>query len=146
MSATTLVHDRSDSQLRGSRSLWKTGAVAAVLAAVGNALVFALAVAGGVFPSLTFQLDAGAQMSVEPVLLVSVVGALAGVGAFALLRRRLARPVPIFMRIAAAVLLLSFAAPFVIPGTALMQGIVLNLMHAVVAGFVVWAVLRTETA
>jgi hypothetical protein len=146
LSATRLVHDRSSAPVRGSRSLWKTGLGAAAPAAVINAVVFALAVAVGVFPSLTFQPDVGAQMSVEPVLLVSVVGALAGVGAFALLRRRVARPVPIFLWVAATVLLLSFAAPFAMPGTGLMQALVLNAMHAVVAGLVVWAMLRAQAA
>lgn len=143
MSATTMAHDRPSLHAKGSRSLWKTGLAAAVLAAVLNAAIYAASVAAGVFPSLTFQPDVGAQMSVEPILLVSVAGALAGVGAFALLRGRLARPVPVFLRIAAVVLLLSFAAPFAIPGTALLQGLVLNVMHVVVAAGVVWAVLRT---
>ncbi len=146
MSPTDLDHDRSLAPVRGSRPLGQTGLVAGVLAAVANAAVFALAVARGIFPSLTFQPDVGAQMSVEPVLLVSVVGVLAGVGAFALLWRRLARPVPVFLRVAGVVLLLSFAAPFVIPGTALMQAIVLNVMHVVVASLVVWTVLRTQAA
>jgi hypothetical protein len=146
MSATTLVHDRSSAQVPGNRSLWKAGLLAAALGAAVNAVVFALAVAGGVFPSLTFQPDVGAQMSIEPILLVSVVGALAGVGAFAMLLRHVAKPVSVFLRVAAAVLLISFAAPFAIPGTALMQAVVLNLFHVVVAASVVWAVLRTRPA
>jgi hypothetical protein len=146
MSATILAHKRSTSQESERRSLWKTGLVAGMMAAMANAVVFGLAVAAGIFPSLTFQPDLGAGMSIEPVLLVSVVGALGGVGAFALLRRRVSRPVPVFLWIAAAVLLLSFAAPFAIPGTAVMQAAVLNLLHVVVAAFVVWAVLRTRSA
>jgi len=145
MSANILAHTRSSSQAREGRSLWKTGLVAGMMAAAANAVVFGLAVAAGIFPSLTLQPDLGAQMSIEPVLLVSVVGALAGVGAFSLLRSRVSRPVPVFLGIAAAVLLLSVAAPFAIPGTAAMQAVVLNVLHVVVAGFVVAAVLRTQS-
>lgn len=146
MSETTVVHDRSSAQVRGGRPLWKAGLVAAVLAAVANAVVFGLAVVAGVFPTFTFQPAVGAQMSVEPVLLVSVVGALAGVGAFSVQRERVAEPGRVFLRVAAAVLLLSFVAPFAIPGTALLQAIVQNMMHVVVAGVVLWAVLRTRQA
>jgi hypothetical protein len=146
MATTALVQERSAGQASAGRSLWKTGLAAGLLAALANALIFALAVAGGVFPSLTFQPDVGAQMSVEPVLLVSVVGALAGVGAFALLRRRVARPVPAFLRVAAVVLLLSFAAPFAVPGAAPLQALVLNVMHVVVAAVVVRGVMRAGAA
>jgi hypothetical protein len=146
MSATILVTARSAAQARAGRSLWKAGLGAAVLAAMANAVLFGLAVTLGVFPSLTFQPGVGAQMSVEPVLLVSVVGALAGVGAFALLRRRVARPVPAFLRVAAVVLLLSFAAPFAVPGTAPLQALVLNVMHVVVAAVVVRGVMRAGAA
>lgn len=146
MSKTTLNYDYSPAEVRQSRSLWTKGLIAAALAVTANALIFVIAVASGIFPSLTIQPDVGPQMSIEPVLLVSFVGALAGVGAFALLRRWVTRPAPTFLWVAAAVLLLSFAAPFAIPGTALLQAVVLNVMHVVVAGFVVWVVLRTQTA
>jgi hypothetical protein len=144
MSVTSKILERSSVQAKGSSSLWKTGLVAGVLAAALNAAIFAFAVSVGVFPSLTFQPEFGAGMSVEPILLVSLVGALAGVGAFALLRSRVERPVSLFLRIAAVVLLLSFAAPFAIPGTAPLQAVVLNVMHLVVAATVVWAVLRVN--
>jgi hypothetical protein len=142
MSDTTIIPELSSLHAAGSRSLWKRGLLAGALAAAGNAAIFALSVAAGIFPSLTIQPEIGTRMSVEPIVLVSVVGALGCVGAFALLRSRVARPVSVFLRIAVVVLLLSFAAPFAIPGTALLQGLVLNLMHVVVAGGVVWAVLR----
>jgi hypothetical protein len=119
------------------------GFAAAALGAAANAAIFALSIALGIFPSLTFQLDLGAQMSIEPVLLVSAVGALAGIGVFALLRPRVAEPVGVFVRISVAVLLVSFVAPFVIPGMTMLQAVVLNLLHVVIAAAVVGAVLRT---
>jgi hypothetical protein len=139
--STTMTRNVAPASARKGGSLARSGVVAGVLSAVVNAAVFAVAVAAGIFPSLTFQPDAGAQMSVEPVVLVSVVGVLAAVGVFALLRRAVAKPVPVFLRIAAVVLLLSFVAPFAIPGTAVAQAIVLNVQHVVVAAAAVWAVL-----
>jgi len=124
------------------RSPWRYAIVAAGAAAAVNAAIFAIAVGAGIFPSLGFSPDAGASMSIEPVLLVSVLGTLAGVGVFTLLRGRVARPVPTFLRLAAVVLVASFAAPFLIPGTVLAQAVVLNVLHVPVAAAVVWAVLR----
>ena len=129
---------------KDAKSIWKNGLLAGIMAAALNAAIFVLAVVAGIFPSLTFQPDMGAQMSIEPILLVSVLGSLGGVGAFSLLRSRVAKPVPLFLRIVVVVLLLSFAAPFAIPGTEVLQAIILNVMHVVVAAGVVWGVLRTE--
>lgn len=144
MSPKTESHDSASLHAKDDRSIWKSGLLAGILAAALNTAIFVLAVVAGVFPSLTFQPDTGAQMSVEPILLVSVLGALGGAGAFALLRSRVANPVPVFLKVVIVVLLLSFAAPFAIPGTAVVQAIVLNVMHIVVAGGVVWAVYRTK--
>lgn len=141
MTATTVAGDRGRTRA-GRGTLWRAGLAASGVAALVNGAVFALAVAAGLFPSLTFTADAGAQMSIEPVLLVSVVATLTGVGAFALLRRMVAKPVPVFLWIAAGVLLISFAAPFAIPGTAPAQAVVLNLLHLVVAAVAVGVVLR----
>jgi hypothetical protein len=143
MSKTTLDYGRPSAQVRG---LWMKGLAAAALAVATNGALFLIAVASGIFPALTFQPDGGAQMSIEPILLVSFVGALAGVGLFALLRRWVARPTTIFLWVAAVALLISFAAPFAVPGTALLQAVALNVMHVVVAGFVVWAALGARTA
>jgi hypothetical protein len=87
-----------------ARPLWLSALMAGVLAAAVNAAIFAAAVAAGLFPALRLEPAAGAQMAVEPVVLVSLVGAAAGVGAFGLLRRRVAEPVRAFLWLAGAVL------------------------------------------
>jgi hypothetical protein len=104
-----------------------------VASAVLNTAIFLAAVAMGIFPSASFVPDPQAGMALGPVVLVSVVGALGGTGVFTLLRRRFAEPMRVFLMLAGAVLVLSFAAPFVIPGMTPAQIWVLEIMHVVVA-------------
>jgi len=125
-----------------ARLPWRAGFLAAGLSALTNALIFALAVAAGVFASLWLRPDAPGEMFVGPIVLVSVLGALAGAGVYVLLRKWSRQPERTFAVVAGVVLLLSLAAPFAIPGTTVAQGLVLNLMHVVVAAFTVGLLLR----
>jgi hypothetical protein len=122
-------------------SLVIPGLTAAMVAAMLNVAIFAVAVAAGVFPTLRLDTAAELQMGIELVVLSTVVGALAGMGAFALVRRLSSDPLRTFYVIAVAVLLISFVAPFTLPVT-LAQGMVMNVMHVVVAVLVVQAVRR----
>jgi hypothetical protein len=136
VSTSPLIH------LRPEGTLWRTGLVAASLSAVTNAVVFSAAVGAGIFPSLWMDPSAGPQMSLELILLVSVVASFAAVGVFALMARALKRPMRPYLVLAAVVLVASFAAPFAIPGTAALQVLVLNAMHVVVAGVVAGLLVR----
>jgi hypothetical protein len=132
---------------RPGPSLWKVGAVAAVASMVINGIIYALAVAAGAFPSLRLDTAApGPQMGIEPVLLVSALGALAGVAVYGAVRFYAKNPVRAFVQVAGVVLVLSFMGPFLVPGTTLAHGLLLNLMHVVVAGCVLLAVLRMGAA
>lgn len=120
---------------------------AALLAALGaaalNAALYQASVAAGIFPRLPFfPAGPGEPMTLGPVLLVSVVAALAGVGVFAVLRRRTRQPFRAFAAVAGVVLLVSFAAPVAMPGWTGAQAGMLNLMHALVAAAVLLAVRR----
>ncbi|MGI9181607.1 MAG: DUF6069 family protein [Longimicrobiaceae bacterium] len=141
MNATTTMRRRMPAQVQARGSLWRVGLLAALLSAAMNAAIFTLAVALGIFPSLWIDPQAGAQMAIEPVILVSAVGAMAGVSVFALLRRRTEQPLRVFLWLAGAVLLVSFAAPFALPMSGA-QILVLELLHLVVAAVVVGALLR----
>lgn len=141
MTTLSMNPRRTNAAPADRRSLWLPAAVAGVLAAVVNAAIFAAAVAAGLFPALRIDPAAGPQMGVEPVVLVSLLGAAAGVAAFGVLRRRAAQPVRAFLRLAGVVLLLSFAAPFAMPG-GFAQAMLLNLLHLTTAAVVVGTVLR----
>jgi hypothetical protein len=127
-------------------SLWKPALVAAAGAALANGVLFGLGVAAGIFPAFRLDPSAGPQMAVEPILLVSAVAAAVGVGVYGALRTRSADPLGLFLKIAAVVLVLSFAAPFAIPGTTVTQGLATGLLHVVVAAAVVVVVRRADRA
>jgi len=123
-------------------SLPITAGLAGGISAVANALLFGVAVLVGVFPAFTLDPAAGTQMAVELILMVSVFASAAAISVFGLMRRRVDRPIPAFVKLAAVVLVLSFAAPFVIPGTGGLQAVVLNVMHVIVAATVLGLLYR----
>jgi hypothetical protein len=102
--------------LTRSRSPWRAGLMAAGLSAGVNALIFALAVAAGVFSSLWMQPDAWARCSSAPSSWSPCSARWRVPAVYVLLRKRSRRPERTFAVVAAVVLLLSFAAPFAIPG------------------------------
>jgi hypothetical protein len=124
----------SPARTRSVPALWKGVLAAALIAPVVNSIIFLIAYGAGIFPALTLDPAAGAQMSIEPVLLVSLIAAAAGVSIFGLFRQR--GEIRRFYALAAVILLVSFAAPFVIPGTTTVQAIVLNSMHLAAAAVV----------
>jgi len=125
--------------------LGRAALVAALGSAIANAALFEVAAARGVFPpGPLFPTGPGQAMTLGPVVLVSVVAALAGAGVFALLRSRTPRPMRTFTIAAAVVTVLSFAAPLAMPDWTGAQATALDLMHVVAAGIVVWAMSRTE--
>lgn len=117
-----------------SRSVPVRGALAAVLAAAGNALLVAVAGALGVAPG--FQ-----ALTYPPVVFLSVVGALGATGVYALLRGRVTDPGATFRKVAVAVLVLSFLPDvgllFGDPAATVPGVVLLMVMHVVVAGVAV---------
>lgn len=130
-------HPHSDRCIAFERTsdnpLWQVTLLAIVLALATSTVISVLAVAHGIVPSLCFVPGGGAQMPLEPVMLVSAAGALAGIGVYAWLRRRVQRPIRTFLVVAAVVLLVSFAAPFLLPALTAGQILVLEIMHLIVA-------------
>jgi hypothetical protein len=124
------------------RPLWRAGLMAAAAAGAVNGIIYTAAVAAGVFPTLRLARQGGPDMGIEAVLLMSTLGALGGIVVYALVRQYAANPIRAFAQVALAVLLVSFAGPFMVAGTTLAQGLVLNVMHVVTAAAVLAAVVR----
>ena len=120
--------------------LWRAAVLAAVMSAAANAALYALAAQFGVFSAGPI-LRSGPGFALGPVVLVSALAALAGVGVFALLRARNGK-FGLFMGIAAAALLVSLPAPLAVPGAATAQVVVVMLMHLVVAAVTVGLIRR----
>jgi uncharacterized membrane protein len=81
-------------------------------------------------------------MTVLAVVLVSMAASFAGMGAWKLVGRFTDRPLRVYLWVAGIVLVLSFAAPYAVPGTTGAQAFVQNVLHVVVAAAVVWEVWR----
>lgn len=123
------------------RLLW-AGPLAAVSAAVANAVVYFVASALGAMPR-DVVVEGSGPITLEPVIFASVIGAVGAVVVFAivsLLARR--RPIWAFSIVAAVALVLSFYTPFTIPGAPVAMVATLLLMH-VVAAVVIVGVLTT---
>jgi len=120
--------------------LGRAALVAALSAMVVNASIYLLSVALGAFDALGwFPASREDEMTLGPVLLVSLVSALVGVGVFGIVRRRVERAFRSFAVIAGVVLVVSFVGPLVMDWPPA-QVLVLELMHVATAAAVLWAV------
>jgi hypothetical protein len=99
-------------------------------------------VAAGVYEAVWMAGATKGEMTLEPVLMVSVVASLAGVGVYGALAGRARDPLRTFAWVAGIVLIASFVAPFLVAGATLAQAILSDLQHVVVAAFVVEVALR----
>lgn len=120
------------------RLLW-AGPVAAVGAAVANAVVFLVASGIGAIPGDVLIPNAGAPLSLGMVALSSAVPAIPAAIVFAVIGRFSRRPVRAFGVVTAVVLLLSFVTPFTVPGAPLAMILSMELMHVVAAGVIFYA-------
>ena len=121
--------------------VWRAGLAAAAVAAGANVLVYGLARLLGV--SFLITMMPGTDPMVLPVGMVvamSLAGAVAGTGAFAVLRRFGARGLIAFRALGIAFLLLSFGGPLSLEATDAATKASMMLMH-VVAGSSIIALL-----
>ena len=150
------VHTGSEEAVRGEGISWKRLPPMALLAAFGaavvNAIVYFAASGLGLIPQdvLVPALCGEQPLTVAPVVIGSVVGAIGGAGVFALIGIFARRPVRMFRIVATAVLVLSLTTPLTIPGAPLSMVLSLEAMHvaawAVTVGVLSTLVLRAEPA
>ena len=112
------------------------GLLAAFVAAAANAVVYLVASAAGAMPQ-DVVVNGQGPIVLPMVATMSVLGALAGAGVYALVGRFARRPVRVFRVVAAVALVLSFVGPFTIPGAPAAMVATLLLMHVVAAAVVV---------
>ncbi len=113
-------------------TIWKAGILGAVVAAAVNALLYFIGRPLGAFPSDVLT-PMGLPIELPAVIMLSVVGVLAGTLVYTLLTRFLstARANRWFVIIAIIVLIAMAASPFSLPGAPMSQIIVLEIMHLV---------------
>ena len=128
---------REDTARTGERLAWGGLLLAVVVAAVGaavaNAIVYFIASALGFVPQDVAVSPDGAPLGVVAVVVASVVGAVGAGIVLAALNLFLRRPVPVFYVISAIVLVLSFITPTNISGAPLAMILTLEVMHVVAA-------------
>ena len=136
--------------LRGGRVAWgrlvPVGLLAAVAAAVANALVYFVALGLGFIPQgFLIRMTSGEMpLTVGLVAITSVVGAVGAGVVFAVIGQFARRPVGLFRIVAAVALVLSFAMPLTIPDAPVTVVLSLEVMHveawAVIVGILTrWA-------
>lgn len=108
------------------------GILAALTAAVINAVLFFIFQAAGVFTA-DIEVQPGQSLSVIPVIISSILPTLIASLVFFLIERYTQNGYKSFKILAVVLLLLSFLNPFLmIPNVTVMYGIILNVMHIVV--------------
>jgi hypothetical protein len=141
MNATVASTGPTAPAVRGP-SLWRQGLRAGLVSSVVNSGIYIGAALVGIFPHI-MKIDPGEPgMTVLAVVLVSMVASFAGMAAWKLVERFTDRPLRPYLWLAGIVLVLSFAAPYAVPGTTGAQTFVQNILHVVVAAAVVWQVWR----
>ncbi len=130
----------SNNPVRSEHVAWgrlvPAGALALVLAAAANAVVYLVASSLGAMPQ---NVDANGQgpITLPMVVATSAVGAVAGTLVYAVVGRLARRPVHVFRLVSVLALVLSLVGPLTIPGApAAMVGALL-LMHTIAAVTVV---------
>ena len=120
-----------DEHVAFKRLLWATP-LAAVAAAVGNAVVYFVASALGAMPQ-DFVVQGSGPITLAPVVLSSLIGAAGAAVIFAVVVLLSRRPIWTFRIVAVVALVLSFVTPLTIPGAPLSLILTLELMHVVTA-------------
>lgn len=131
--------------LPSTRTIWRNGLLAAVVAAGINALLyFAGAALGGFPPDVLTRM--GTPVTVAPVVFMSVVLILLGTGVYVLLCRFVANPKRWFTILAVAILVVMAYSPFTLPDAPLLMIVLLEIMHLVAGGAAIYFLTRTTPA
>jgi hypothetical protein len=135
---------------RGGRSYLAGSVRAALFAAGGAAVVNGVLYLGGdvlgAFPETATVPRRGGPLTLAPVVALSLMAPLMGMGIYILLSRFTRRAFGLFLALAAAVLVFMAFPPFEIEGAPVLQVILLQVMHLVTAGATLLAVNRVRRA
>ncbi len=129
----------------GTLPLWQSGIAAILLAAVANAIVYAVARALDTIPqSVLVETPGGGTdpISLLPVVAASAQGGLGATLLYWLLRRFTSRPARWLVIVGGAIMVLSFLQPLSISEAPAKMVITLVIMHIVAAVVSIGAVVR----
>ena len=112
------------------------GLLAALVAAVANAVVYLVAASAGAMPQ-EIVVNGQGPITLPVVAASSALGAVAATIVYALVGRCARRPVRVVRVVAAVVLVLSLVPPFTITGAPISMILALELMHVIAAVVIV---------
>jgi hypothetical protein len=115
--------------------------VALIATPIAGLIVYLIANAPSAMPATVLVGPMSAPITLVPVVLASVMGALAGIIVYALLLRFTRRPRRIFITMAVVVLVLA-VVPTIGIGAPMAMVIALNVMHVVVGAVIVAVLAR----
>ena len=142
---TTIATNSPRTEVIATSKLWQAGLLAALLAVIGNLILFFIG--NQVLPSpLLIPAQPGftdlAPLTAIPVILATAIPIIGATGLLALLGRWVARPFTVFTMIAIIFLVISFGGPLTLPVDGVTK-LILNAMH-IVAGAITIGILRTR--
>ena len=117
----------------------KNGAIAGVGAAVVNAILYFIGLPLGAFPEDVLN-PMGVPITLGPVVIVTLIGAVMGIVGYIVLTRFLSKPQDDrwFLILAIVILVLMAINPFTLPGVGAMQIIFLQIMHLTIGGALIY--------
>lgn len=130
---TTQTLDRPQWSAFGQRAL-----VALIAAPAANVIVYVIAAALGVLPDSVLVGPMEQPITVIPVIMASLMGAIAGIGVYSVLLRFNKQPRRLFIRLSVIVLVLALIPTLFISAPVGMI-LALNIMHFVAAAAIVGA-------
>jgi len=123
-------------------AIWRNGLIAAIVAAVINAILFYIGAAAGGFPASVLT-PMGVPITVMPVIIATVLGIVVGTLGYAILSRFTTNPNRWFTIVAIVVLLLMVYNPFTLVGAPVLMIALLQIMHLVAGGAALYFLTRS---
>jgi hypothetical protein len=124
------------------KNLLSAGFIAAIASVTINVLLFLIFSAAGVFTD-EIEIQPGQALSILPIIISSIMPTLLAILEFYLIDKYTKNGFTIFTIISVVLLVLSFLNPFMmIPNVTLAYAVVLNVMHVVVAGMLLYFIKR----
>ncbi len=117
----------------------KNGAIAGVIGVVVNAILYFIGSAMGAFPETVLN-PAGQPITLVPVIIVTLIGAIAGTLGYLILSRFMVKPLANrWFTILAVIILIGMAfTPFSLPGAPTSMIVFLEIMHVVIGGALIY--------
>ncbi len=117
-----------------TKQILVAGAIAGVVSAVINAILFFVFHSAGIISDAIF-VQPNQALTIVPVIVSSIIPSILGACVFLLLKKFTQNSFKLFSILAVVLTVLSFASPFMaVPNMPILYGSVLDVMHIVVVG------------